>query len=58
MAHDQVTEIKSQPDIEAFLGRAHRVVKCGIILFHNKDGVPDLLKKLALWMQDDFSFAS
>lgn len=53
---DLVRVIASQADFESYLVDSAMEEKVPVVLFTDKEGIPDLMKKLALWMGDNFSF--
>eukprot|EP00035_Acanthoeca_spectabilis_P021756 m.440028 g.440028 ORF g.440028 m.440028 type:complete len:516 (+) comp18456_c0_seq1:137-1684(+) len=53
-----VSPVPDQQAIQAFLTKAYQNVKIPTILFHDKDEIPSLLTRLALWMGDDVEFGS
>eukprot|EP00052_Salpingoeca_macrocollata_P009964 m.78099 g.78099 ORF g.78099 m.78099 type:complete len:510 (+) comp17334_c0_seq3:79-1608(+) len=50
-----VTELKQDSDIQSFLLRGFQTGRISVLFFTSKEGIPNLVRRVALWMLDDFN---
>merc|ERR1719272_1714261 len=55
---DSIPNLKAFGEIEQFLNTVVRTKKLPMLLFHDKEEIPQLLTKLSLWTEDHISIAS